>query len=74
MPAISSSACKRADAEVLVLRQLVEDVGRRRDRVAAEEHRQLGQLAGGDEAPRQRGVAGDVRVRARLSSVAGLTS
>ena len=33
-----------ADAEVLVLRQLVEDVGRRGDRVAAQEQRQLGLL------------------------------
>ena len=57
---------QRAHAEVLVLRQLVEDVGRRGDRVAAEEDRQLGQLAGGDQAPRQRGVAGDVGVGARL--------
>ena len=66
---------ERAHAEVLVLRQLVEDVRRRRDRVAAEQHRQLGELAGGDEPPRQRGVAGDVRVepgrqRCRLHLVA----
>ena len=54
-----------AHAEVLVLGQLVEDVGRRRDRVAAEEERQAGQLAGGDQAPGQRGVAGDVGVVAR---------
>ena len=53
-----------ADAEVLVLRQLVEDVGRRRDRVRAERDRQLGELAGGDEAPRQRRVARDARVLA----------
>ena len=33
--AISSSACKRLDAEVLELRQLVQDVGGRRDRIAA---------------------------------------
>ena len=62
-----------AHAEVLVLRQLVEDVGRRGDRVGAEEQRQLGQLAGGDQAPRQRGVAGDVGVGAGLEG-AGLTS
>ena len=55
-----------ADAEVLVLRQLVEDVGRRRDRVAAEEQRQLRLLRRGDEPPRQRGVAGDVGVGAGL--------
>ena len=53
-----------AHAEVLVLGQLVEDVAGRGDGVAAEEHRQLGQLPGGDEAPRQRDVAGDVGVLA----------
>ena len=35
---------QRAHAEVLVLRQLVEDVGRRRDRVRRVEDRQLGLL------------------------------
>ena len=55
---------ERAHAEVLVLRQLVEDVGRRRDRVAAEQHRQVAELPGGDQAPGQRGVAGDVGVLA----------
>ena len=55
---------ERADAEVLVLRQLVEDVGRGRDRVRAQEHRQLRELTGGDHTPRERGVARDVRVRA----------
>ena len=53
-----------ADAEVLVLGQLVEDVAGRRDRVAAEEHRQLGQLPGRDQTPRQRDVAADVGVLA----------
>ena len=53
-----------ADAEVLVLRELVEDVAGRRDRVRAERDRQLGELAGGDEAPRERGVAGDAGVLA----------
>ena len=53
-----------ADAEVLVLRQLVEDVRGRRDRVRAERDRELGELTGGDDAPRQRGVAGDARVLA----------
>jgi hypothetical protein len=43
---------------VLVLGELVEDVGGRRDRVRAEQHRELGELAGGDETPRQGGVAG----------------
>ena len=66
-----------ADAEVLVLGQLVEDVGRRRDRVRAERDGQLGQLAGGDDAPGQGGVAGDAGVlagrqrgRAHLEAVA----
>ena len=54
-----------AHAEVLVLGQLVQDVAGRGDRVAAEEHRQLGQLTGGDQTPRQRNVAGDVGVLAR---------
>ena len=59
---------ERAHAEVLVLRQLVQDVGCRRDRVEPERDRQVGQLAGGDEAPGQRGVAGDVGVLARLAA------
>ena len=42
---------QRAHVEALVLRQLVEDVGRRGDRVRAEEQRQPRQLAGGDEPP-----------------------
>jgi hypothetical protein len=53
-----------AHAEALVLRQLVEDVRRGRDRVGPEEQGQLRQLAGGDQAPRQRGVAVDVGVGA----------
>src|SRR5437588_534082 len=56
---------QRADAEVLVLRQLVQDVGRGRDRVTAEEHRQLRELTSSDDPPRERGVARDVRVGAR---------
>ena len=52
------------DAEVLVLRQLVKDVARRRDRIRAEEQREAGLLACGDQAPTQGGVAVDVRVRA----------
>ncbi len=51
-----------AHAEVLVLGQLVEDVRRRRDGVRAEEQRELGQLGGGDQAPRGGGVAVDRRV------------
>ena len=42
--AISSSACIVLHAEVLELRQLVEDVRRRRDRVAGVDERQLGLL------------------------------
>ena len=52
----------RAHTEVLVLRQLVQDVGRRRDRVRRVEDRQLRLLAGRDEAVRERDVAGDVAV------------
>ena len=43
----------------------MEDVGGGRDRIGRQEHRKLGQLAGGDEAPSERGVPGDVRVHAR---------
>ena len=53
-----------ADAEVLVLGELVQDVGRRRDRVTAEEKRKFGQLPGGDDPPGQCRVARDVRVSA----------
>ena len=56
---------ERADAEVLVARELLEDRARRRDRVRAEEERQPRQLRRGDEPERQRLVAGDVAVRAR---------
>ena len=55
---------QRAHAEVLVLGQLVQDVGGRRDRVAAQEHGQVGLLPGRHQAPRERGVAGDLRVLA----------
>ena len=63
-PAISSSAWKVMHAEPLVLRQLVEDVGGRGDRVRAQEDRQPGLHATGDEAVGQRQVAGDVAVGA----------
>ena len=56
---------ERRDAERLVLAQLVEDVGGRRDRVGAEEQRQPRLHATGDEAVGQRQVAGDVAVGAR---------
>ena len=55
---------ERRDAEPLVLAQLVEDVGRRGDRVAAQEHRQVGLAGGGDEPERQGQVAGDLPVAA----------
>ena len=55
---------QRAHAEVLELRQLVEDVGRGRDRVRRVEQRQLRLLRRRDESVRQRDVAGDVAVRA----------
>ncbi len=54
------------DAELLVARQLVEDVRGRRDRVAPVEQRPVGQPRGGHEAERGRLVAGDVAVRARV--------
>ena len=57
---------QRADPEVLVLRELVEDVGRRRDRVRRVEDRQARLLRAGDEPVRDREVAGDVAVLARL--------
>src|SRR5690606_30041083 len=56
---------ERLDAEVAVPRQLVEDVGGGSDRVRAVEQRQVGRLGGGDQAPGEGDVAGDVRVRAR---------
>ena len=60
-----------AHAEVLVLRQLVEDVRRRRDRVAAEEQRKVRLLRRGHEAPGERSVPGDVRVFAGLERSRG---
>ena len=55
---------ERRDAERLVLAQLVEDVGGRGDRVGAQEDRQPGLHARGDQAVGQRQVAGDVAVGA----------
>ncbi len=55
---------ERRDAEGLVLRQLVEDVGGRGDRVGAEEQREAGLHAAGDEAVGEGEVAGDVAVGA----------
>ena len=54
------------DAELLAPAQLVEDVGGRRDRIAAEEDRQAGEPRGGDQAPGQGLVAGDLDVLALL--------
>ena len=56
---------QRAHAEVLVARQLVEDVGRRRDRVRRVEDRQVRVLRGSEQAERDRRVAADVAVAAR---------
>ena len=77
MPAISSSAWKVRTPNSLRLRELVQDVGGRRDRVAAQEQRQPGQARRRDEAPGQRLVAGDLDVLAlleggRLDLVVGL--
>src|SRR5262249_40124620 len=67
---------RRADARDLVLRlegdgvellqrrELVQDVARRRDRVAAEEEGTAGLVRRRDEAERRRRVAGDVAVHA----------
>ena len=65
---------ERADAELLVARELLEDRRRGRDRVGAEVERQLALDAGGDEAERQRLVARDLPVEARAASFAGWTS
>ena len=53
---------QRAHAEVLVARQLVEDVGRRRDRVRRVEDRQVRVLRRGEQPVRDRRVAADVAV------------
>ena len=57
---------QRADPEVLVLRELVQDVGRRCDRVRRVEDRQVGLLRAGDQPVRHGEVAGDVAVLAGL--------
>ena len=65
MAAISSSAWKVDDAVVLEVRQLVEHVRGRGDRVGAEEERQSAAPAGRDQAEGQGRVAHDVAVAAR---------
>ena len=72
MPAISSSACSVRTPKFLCLDSSwrMSDAG-----VIGYEPRNSGrlrQLAGGDQAPGQRGVAGDVRVDAGLRAAAGL--
>ncbi len=52
----------RANTEVLVLRQLVEDVRRRGDRVRGVQDRQLRLLARRDQPVRERHISGDVAV------------
>ena len=56
---------ERDHAELLVHRQLVQDVGGGRDRVGALESGMPGLLRGGHEAEGQRCVAADVAVDAR---------
>ena len=53
------------DVEVLECRQVVQDVGGRRDRIGTEEQRHARELRGGDEAQRGGLVAGDAAVLAR---------
>ena len=64
--AISSSAWKVTTPKSLYRLRLCSTVAGRRDGVGALEQRPAGELAGGDEAERQRRVAGDVAVGARL--------
>ncbi len=53
---------QRDDAEVLVPAQLVQELGRRRDRVAGIEQREPTAVGGRHQPPRQRGGARDVAV------------
>ena len=62
---------QRADPEVLVAGEFVEDVAGRRDRVRPQEQRYPGQLGGGDQPPGQRGVAVDVGVGAGIERRGG---
>ena len=64
---------ERAHAEVLSLRQLVQQLGRGRDRIAGVEDRQAAAVARRDQAPREGRRAGDVPVRARAAAGAGFT-
>jgi hypothetical protein len=59
---------ERLHAEVPEARHLVQHVARGRDRIGAEEDRPIHLHARGNDAPRERGVAGDVPVRARAGS------
>src|SRR5207247_9833665 len=56
---------ERANAKALVLGKLLEDRRRRRDRIRAEEQRQVGQLRRREQPPRERRVAGDLAVGPR---------
>ena len=74
MPAISSSACSVRTPKFLCFDSSwrMSDAG-----VIGYDPRNSGssaELAGGDEAPGQRGVAGDVRVGARRRAAPGFTS
>ena len=55
---------ERDDAVLLASGELLQDRRGGRDRVRAEEERQPGELGRGDEAVRERGVPGDLPVRA----------
>ena len=65
---------ERAHAERLVARELLEDRRRGRDRVRTEEEIETRELRRGDQAPRQRRVAGDLAVACPGDSFAGFTS
>src|SRR5690606_7002795 len=55
------------DAEFLEPRQVVQDRRSRRNRIAAEEHRQLGKLGAGDEAKADALRAGDRAIEPRVT-------
>ena len=72
-PAISSSAWKVPDAELLAPAELVQDVRGRRDRVAAEEQGQAGQPAAAIR-PKASAWLPVTWTYSPFSKVAGLTS